>query len=344
MNEYNKIKEILLEIDKDNNAITKLDSFKDDDIVYAGLLFGLYKQLFKLFKPININGQLRIYIDPFSTSIFYFINQSFESKEEANKEALEIVANDKRYTYDELISDMIVIPKDLKILLIKDLYSIDMSVVNKIKIGNSLTREISGWDHAIQNSKDVLYYAEPACYEAMLYLFNNNIRTTFNDTDCVSTKTAKSGLCRIRINYDTLSDDNKVIANDLIIEKKATKFMDGLIDSIEVFVPCNKEDTIEEVSNRLMNLVSRFKYQDILFGYKDAKYYYDYYTSEKKRNNLDKDYFVNGINKDSVLEFTRDFLDLDIVYDEDNDIYWDCEEYYLKHKNFEENKKYKRKI
>ena len=66
------------------------------------------------------------------------------------------------------------LPEIEKEKILKLIYNLDIEKIKQIKVGNTLPREISGYGHLINNINDVIYYAEPACMESMIYLFNNN--------------------------------------------------------------------------------------------------------------------------------------------------------------------------
>ena len=182
--------------------------------------------IINLFQPIEINGEYRQFYDYYS--ILDTGNIEYDDKEYLEKMNEEI--------------------------------DIDNPNTRNIKLKNSLAREVSGWGHPICGERDVRYYAEPACLEAMLYLYRNNITTTMNDTNCVNGED-KEGICEVWINYETLSDENKEEVEKLIEEGFAEFKKNEPMKTVSIFVPCKEDETISEVSDRLMEPTKRLKKQ-----------------------------------------------------------------------------------
>jgi hypothetical protein len=113
----------------------------------------------------------------------------------------------------------------------------------------------------------VIYYAEPACLETMIYLFNNNIRTTGNDTECVYGAKEENGKCTVRIDYDSLSEENKNIANYLISTNVAYFVGEPTNNNIEIQVPCSKNETVGAINEKLKSIAYQFVKQPILYGF-----------------------------------------------------------------------------
>ena len=73
------------------------------------------------------------------------------------------------------------------------------------------------------------YYSEVSNYLPSLALFNMNIATTFNDTDgCYDDGLSDECNCRIAISYDTLSEENKCVA-DAIVESGNGYFSESFL-------------------------------------------------------------------------------------------------------------------
>ena len=138
-----------------------------------------------------------------------------------------------------------------------------MDLIEKIKIKDSHARAVVGIGHPIKNINDVIMYAEPACLKPCVELFKKNIVTTMNDTQGVleDSKT-ENGICFIACYYGALSQENKEIFDELIKEGISRRYDDRGCDSISISVPCSSEETVGEVSNKLLAIVSRLKMQD----------------------------------------------------------------------------------
>ena len=185
------------------------------------------------------DGVMRILYDPFSDDVFGQLNM---------------------YLYQEI--------EGLK-GFIDSLYEIDYENLFQIKIKDSRARQISGIGHPIQEERDVIYYSEPACLKSMLKLYDLNIPTWANDTEgCLEdgeNNTQENNLkCGINIYYSMLNEENKRIV-DKLAEEGFADF--SITDDNIVFlkVNCDREETIGEVSDRLLAIVSRLKMQDVKF-------------------------------------------------------------------------------
>jgi hypothetical protein len=240
MDEIN-IKRLLEEFRVNKKAIEKLRSLYDiNSILEVAFKEKMYDVILELFKPIEIDGEIKIYFDIFTYisgfGLFNFIDRFDVSDNEKDK-------------------------------IIKSIFNIDIEKMNKIKIGNTLPREISGYGHIVTDINDVIYYAEPACLETMIYLFNNNIRTTGNDTECVYGEKEENGKCTVRIDYDSLSEENKNIANYLISMNVAYFVGEPTKNNIEIQVPCSKNETVGAINEKLESIACQFVKQPILYGF-----------------------------------------------------------------------------
>lgn len=351
MNNKNLIKQLLVDINNDITKIVELEKYNIDDIIEIALNEKLYDSLLIIFKPVTINGITKIYFDAFSTDILEKLNNSCGTIEEAKKEARiryernkslndffieldpESILNEE--SYEDILSSIRIIPKNTKEKIINSLFSIDLNLIEKIKIKNSHARRISGIGHPIKNINDVIFYAEPACLKPCIELFKKNIITTMNDTDCVIEDfPTDKGKCFITCNYNFLSEENKEIFNNLIEIGVVRKFIDGSINSISISVPCNGEETVGEVSNKLLSIVSQLKIQDYTYGkytldsfYNDKLENLGYYNPELYNKYFDKE----ECTWDDVINFAREF---GYYYDSNENILWECEEYYNMHKNY----------
>lgn len=196
------------------------------------------------------DGSVRIIYDPFSDSIYkelnMYLNQQIPGIEE----------------------------------FVDSLYEIDYDKLFQIKIKDSHAREISGMGHPIKKERDIIYLSEPACLKSMLKLFELNITTWANDTaGCIedSQELNEEYLrCGINIKYSTLSSENKKIIDKLMQEGFVIPSQDK-DNIIFLNVKLNRDETIGEVSNRLLEVVSKLQIQDV---------YFEQFNEENIRKNI----------------------------------------------------------
>lgn len=236
MNE--KIEQLLKEsLDNQNKLLLSKELiYKGGEIVQYAVEHNLLSELMILFTPqLYGDGSYRILLDPFS-------NGAYEKLQEYEKEGISGIKE-----------------------LIESLFIIDYENLFKIKIKHSHARQISGMGHPIRGEKDVIHYSEPACLQSMLKLYNLNIDTWANDTEgCYEDGNFQGHQdlkCGINIYYDRLSEENKKIIADLNAEGHI--IMSSSDDIFLLYVNCNSEETIGDVNNRLISVISRLKIQDI---------------------------------------------------------------------------------
>ena len=227
MSRQDEIKALLERFREDKTVIEELYSnYYINEIINVAIINNMNDVIVSLFQPIEINGEYEQFFDYYSVL-----------------DTGNIEYNDKEYLEG-----------------MRDIIDIDNPNTRNIKLKNSLARQVSGFGHPIRGEKDVRYYAEPACLESMLYFYRNNITTTMNDTECIKGEEPQ-GICKVWIRYDTLSDENKEIAERLIDEGTAEFVEEEAIKTVSVFVPCQENETIGTVSDKLMELTKKFKKQ-----------------------------------------------------------------------------------
>ncbi len=348
MSEKEKIRQLLIEVDGDITKVVELEKYYAQKIVDVALEEKLYESLLTIFQPITIGGVVKIYVDAFSTDLLQRLQCTCDTKEQAEKEAREeygesqrsnaiLSEEDKEFicdkrTYEEILASKIIIPKEFKDTLKKSLFEINMNLMDRIKIKDSHARQVSGIGHPVSSVEDVIMYAEPACISACIALFNKNIRTTMNDTegviedgDCYGSK------CFVTCDYQSLSDENKTIFDELIKEGISRRFMDGNIDSVSIEVPCSRDETVGEVSRKLQVVVSRLKDQDVLYAQQTLEFFYD--NKFEHLANFMPDIYYKHFGKedyswDDVIAFAQDF---GYYYDSGEDVLWDDIGSYKRH-------------
>lgn len=350
MENKEKIKKLLIELKNDISKIIELEKYNPQEIIDVGLEEKIYDSLILIFQPITINGVVKIYFDAFSTisaDILVRIENSYDTLEDAEKAAKEeYESNQKRNatlsdedkwsydkrTYEEILASKIIIPRDFKEALKKSLYEIDFDLIGKIKIKDSHARQISGIAYPISSVKDVIFYAEPACIKSCIDLFNKNIKTTMNDTEgVIEDGFVKDAKCFITCDYESLSEENKKIFDELIKSGIARRYMDWNIDSVSINVPCNREETIGEVSQKLQAITSKLKEQDVLYGRQSLEQFWKHELMNYAQQipSIYHKYFdKEGYSWDDVIAFAEEF---GYYYDSKEDILWNDKSLYDRH-------------
>lgn len=348
-----RIREILINIKNDTTNILELTQYNIHDIINVALDNELYDSLLIIFSPISINGEVIIPFDAFSTNILSIFKNSYDNIDDAMMAAKKIYDEHQEYnkkvgeddlfynnsTYEEILSHLKVIPKEVKEKFRNKLFNIDFELISQIKIKNSHAREISGVNNPINSVNDVIIYSEPACLTSCIDLYNKNIQTTMNDTEgVIEDDTINSGICKISIKYDTLSQENQAIIDEMIKLGQAL-FVDGRDNEVSIFVPCSGEEKIGEVSNKLKVIISKLKMQDVLYGRQTLEEFWndslDYYI-EYHRKTFDKYFSEPGYTWNDVIKFVEEF---DYYYDDRENILWKTKELYRKHKVYLESQK-----
>lgn len=193
--------------------------------------------------------------------------------------------------------------------------------------------KISGMGHPIYSKSDVSVYFELPLLEAGIELYDKNIRSISNNTgDGNISKNSD-----IEIDFDTLNEENKEIANNLILQGRAS--LDKQRNNLKLSVETKLDDTVEAVKNKMLELVSNFQYQDILYGKYDfeqigniIKYLRKTYGEEI----FDEYCSDNEISVNKVIKYLRDTLYMpNVIFDENDCLFWEHETYLKKHKEYE---------
>lgn len=354
MEREEKIKNLLIELRDNPRKLLELRKFFSDEVVKVALKNELYESLMIAFQPISVDGEIIVGIDAFSSDILNILQNSCDTREQAEQEARQEYEEIQEYnsklskedrelfynssTYEDVLNSKTVIPKEIKDAFKKILFTINYEQVSKMKIKNCHAREISGWNHPVETVEDVMVYSELPCLMASIDLFNRNIRTTMNDTEGVfEDSTIANGVCKIWFDYRSLSQENKDIVEELISSGCAEKFMDNTIETISIFVPCSREETVGEVSDKLRSIVSKLKVQDIKYGFGTMEEIYQNYAPTLERHPYYADgLFTNGLNLPDLIELGKVFGD-NLYYDEEEGLIWRTPELYQRHKRYVEN-------
>ena len=344
------------EIDKINKIITDFETGIVSDELYNlglnGLKFCIAEckidTLIKLISPIAYqdgpNVGYKYYMDAISLGLLEHINTLPSSIMERYANMIKYQQEERLfYGLDEVSFDdevevtvreaahnaVILTPMDKKKIL-DTLLTVDLSKISNIRIKDVFARQISGMGHPIRSDRDVAYYSEISNYLPILELFNKNIRTTSNDTaGCFDDLDKSDGKCEISIHYGSLDEANKCVA-DAIVESGNGRFIRSFVDDgkdLMITVPCDVNERISEVNVRMMQLISKFHKQDILYGVVDLQdaimtlRRWSAFLPEEKRVEIQA-MIKEDMTADEVIKVVN-ALELGYVCDTDGTIYAD---------------------
>lgn len=280
------------EIDRISKIISDFEKGIVNDSLYSlglnGLKFciaeGKVDTLIKLISPIAYqdgpNVGYKYFMDAISLGLVEYMQtlpssimeryaNMVRSQEEESIMMGEAPFEEEKVTVREAAHNAVILtPMDRKRIL-DTLLSIDLTKIGNIRIKDVFARQISGMGHPIRSDKDVAFYSEISNYLPCLELFRMNIRTTSNDTTgCYDDLDKSDCKCEISIHYDSLDEGNKCVA-DAIVESGNGRFIRSFVDDgkdLMITVICNADERISEVNVRMMELISKFHKQDILYG------------------------------------------------------------------------------
>lgn len=118
-------------------------------------------------------------------------------------------------------------------------------------------------DIKVKNKDDLREIVEEPCLKACQQLFEKNIQTV--DSGCNGENCANRAY--ITINYDTLSEKNKGIADNLVKDgmisfiPKDNDCIRNYYNKIEIEIPTTPEETVKLVENRLLAITGHFEQQ-----------------------------------------------------------------------------------
>jgi len=127
-----------------------------------------------------------------------------------------------------------------------------------------------GTESCIPKNRDAIsLYADEPCVEACQLLYDLNIQT-YTSGGHVDGKENADGIAYIGIVYDTLSEENKRIAEEMIkngiIDNISNADGKGTGLTISLCVPINSNSLVGDVSDKLVQLTSLFQQQDVRYG------------------------------------------------------------------------------
>ena len=164
-------------------------------------------------------------------------------------------------------------------------------------------------------------FADEACVEPCQLLYDMGLKTVNSGANVDGKENVKDwGF--IGIDYISMSDENKLIADEL--EKK------GLIKPINrnseergafivyLKVPLDSETTVGEVERKLIELASLFQTQDVLYGRKTIEEIQSDY-----KDNGDGTYYCKFLHGNVTHEEMKQFIEEDL-----QQLFYDGEKYY----------------
>lgn len=355
-NDVDKYLSILSKIAKDDFGEEEVRSLgeKGLKVCLCEGEFDLFKRIVSPF-PYDDEGVTRYkyLVDAISLGMFEFIQNSpssiMEHWAKINQEERRRVEDmDEEFSpvsVEMTSRDAVVFYPSLKEELLNVLLSVDKSKLMTIKIKDVLARQICRTSGSIYSERDVIYYCEAPLVYAGLDLFAKNIFTTSNDTiGCYDDNlhdTNKSAVC-LTIDYNSLDEANKIVADTLVDNgnaKYSDKYDDVANRELFVAVPCSSTDSIFEVNQRLMDLISKFHKQDMLYGQLSLDAIVKMMNNQIRYLN-DDDYnevvniFDRGVSSQTILDALPYFKFMFLYYDKEEDKFFENEFYYRKHRKY----------
>lgn len=209
--------------------------------------------------------------------------------------------------------------------------------INEISSINSGDFGYSTEGAIVKNREDLRKIIEEPCLPACLALYDKNIQTVNSSAN----KREIGNQAYIGINYDSLDENNKQILNQLIES--------GVIEPLNlstnpnqrggrdfyIKVPISEEDTVGKVSDRFIQIVSKFQQQDVLYGKRDKEPLLEHVIDMyEEALHPDENGIVQFQEVANLLATAYGY-----VYDDELDIFWETQDLYNKHKRYQENHK-----
>ena len=167
----------------------------------------------------------------------------------------------------------VVLYPSLKKELIDAILFVDKAKIMTTKIKDVLAKQICGTGHPIRSIQDVVYYAELPLLFPCIDLFRKNIITKSNDTggcyDDYVADESQEFVTNLIVDYDSLDETNRVVADALVESGHAHFFYNEcaghLMRELVIEVPCKRNETVYQVTKRMLELVSKFQKQDMIY-------------------------------------------------------------------------------
>ncbi len=192
---------------------------------------------------------------------------------------------------------------------------------------------------AIPKTRDaVVLYADEPCVEACKRLYDLNIETITSNGH-IEGEDNDTDYAYIGINYESLSDENKEIANSLITK--------GIIDPVQynrghsgvtitIKVLIRGDSLVGDISDKLLEFANLFQEQDVLYGrytLEDLKKKY----FKPKEGQYEDEITLEIISEEEIDERFKYYLETGVIkldYTEDNEHFFKTEDLLRKHKEY----------
>ena len=200
-----------------------------------------------------------------------------------------------------------------------------------------------------KNREAIAIYVDEPCLEACQKLYDLNIET-YTSGGHVDGKENATGEAFIGIIYDTLSEENKHIVEQLIKEGIIEDIRDnrGRNNSytISIKVPIHSDSLVGDISDKLLEIVNYFKQQDVLYGrttYEELKSFY--FQLQEDGTYLDMITF-SKIEESEIAQKLAEYLKEGYIpmITEDGKEYFASEDLLNKHKDYIQSLNTSRKI
>ena len=174
-------------------------------------------------------------------------------------------------------------------------------------------------------TKDTIQnFVEEPCLDACKYLYDLNINTIMSSAN----KKDVGQFGYINIELDSLSLENKQIALEILENSKDTVSLSTdhggkPVKVLSIKTPINDSSTIGDVKKSFMQVISKFKMQDVLYGR---------YSYEELVQMLEKSFGENLVDIDLIKE-------LGYCYCSDEYVYYKSEELLNKHLKYKNREK-----
>lgn len=193
-------------------------------------------------------------------------------------------------------------------------------------------------ESCIPKNRDAIYlYADEPCVEACQLLYDLNIQTY---TSNGHTHGMGTGQAYVGIVYDTLSDENKEIANNMIrnglIRDITNAEGRGKGQTISLEVPISTESLVGDVSDSLVKLASFFQEQDVLYGRITSEELYAEAFTKLEDGNYRYNLTFDVVSKEDMPELLPEYVENvhTCLYTGDGELYFETEDLYNKHMNY----------
>ena len=360
--EINKITAIIENVE---NGIYNEDEIRSLGV--NGLKFCICESKYDLFKKLvgpfeyqdGEKTRYRYLLEPVSLGIVEYINglpgsimEHWANVNKSRKMNAEFAGEEFFPLPVEYTSrNAVVMYPSLKKELIEAILKVDKAKMMTVKIKDVLAKQICGTGFPIRSIKDVCYYAELPLLFPCVDLFKKNIITISNDTggcyDDGVTDDTKVFTTNLIINYESLDEANKVVADALIESGVAHIFENSYsgetIKELVIEVPCKRNESVYQVTKRMMDLISKFNKQDMIYGQLNEEDFYNKFCnwfsmlSEEAASKVNS-ILEQGYSSENILKVLEYFPFISVYYDKEEDKFWSSEYYYKKHREYVEDK------